>query len=302
MRIKSTASLRGETQRAPTSPAIIERQPSIGELLAEEGHLAKADIDDILARQGEDDGTLFGEIAVRSGKVSAEVVDEALARQVKGPTLLAEDGQIDPSVVAAFDLDDPIATKVRGLRAAILQVSAGKGRHSLASCALIGVDCEDDLGMLAANLAVVMTRLGTATLLIDAGFHHPMQDQLFRIPNGTGLVNHLNLTAEDFAAQPTPIDGLSVMPTGPGATRASHVLERHAILDVIEQWPIQASQIIVALPLDSKQESRSFAHMIAGFDCAVLVAKKNQSTIARLRRAIDALDEGHIPIAGTVIL
>ncbi|PCD01738.1 hypothetical protein COC42_16635 [Sphingomonas spermidinifaciens] len=203
-----------------------------------------------------------------------------------------------PELIALHELGSPDALKIRALRDTLLSTFSDRPHGRVQSWVLVGIDCEAELAVLAANLAIVLARLGTPTLLIDGAFERPMIDHLFGMPAEAGLVNHYDGSAAMLAAYPGPVEGLSVMPAGEQAPAAAHLLEQAPMLDMIERWPIQAELAILSLPISSM----SFAQTIRGFDGAVIVAKKHRATVADTRRAVDVLDSERVTAAATVLV
>lgn len=274
----------------------------IGSVLAREGYIDNHDIELILREQAVS-GQLFGETAIAMGKITPEILDYALAKQADSRTLAPGDGRVDPMLVAAFDLNHAYVNNIRTLRSKILQQQPVRSDSGIRACALVGLDCDEEISVLAANLAIVMVRMGTPTLLIDAGLHNPRQHSLFHVPNRLGFINlRDNISSPDLGAQPTAIDRLWVIPTGPKQPDASHALERQSILSKIEQWSVPSTQLLVSLPLSGRGNMHTVADTVAGFDSAVLVVRKDKSRISDMRVLIDGLDEKKVPIAGFVIV
>jgi hypothetical protein len=205
-------------------------------------------------------------------------------------------------LVAAYDMEHPAARKIRALRAMIVQAIVPKPRGEAVTCALIGIDCGDELPGIAGNLAIVSTRLGTPTLLIEADFRHPRLGRLFDVSRETGLVNYLDGSGQHPAPQPTAIEGLHLLPAGPEQQLSTHFLERYSILEATRDWPARTECVIAGLPIVRGQDSGFLANVFAGFDCAVLLTKQHRTSYEHVRSVIDVLDGAAIPIAGTVLL
>jgi hypothetical protein len=211
-------------------------------------------------------------------------------------------GTLSSELITASDMEHPAARKIRALRAMIIQATVPKPRGEANTCALIGIDCGDELPGIAGNLAIVTTRLGMPTLLIEADFRQPRLAQLFDVPRETGLVNYLDGSGQHPAPRPTAIDGLYLLPAGPEQELSTHFLERYSILEATRGWPAQTQCVIAGLPIARGQECGFLANVFAGFDCAVLLTKQHRTSYDRVRSVIDVLDAATIPIAGTVLL
>ncbi|MGX7173683.1 CpsD/CapB family tyrosine-protein kinase [Enterococcus ratti] len=76
-----------------------------------------------------------------------------------------------------------------------------------------------------ANLAVVFAKSGQKVLVIDADMRKPALYKTFQLDNGYGLSNILSSNeAISEGIQKTPIDHLSVLPSGPTPSNPSELL------------------------------------------------------------------------------
>lgn len=193
---------------------------------------------------------------------------------------------VDPSLVAAFDLESPYAIHLRSLRSSILQHNVGDDDRRARACALIGLDCEPELAAMAANLAVVMARMETPTLLIDGNLTDAAMHHMVRRPATAG-------------AQQTPVADLWIAGSG-GAGQT--MLERQPILERSYDWNVPAQQTLAALSIDRSTGTASIAAALVGFDSVVLVARKHVTMRRTARQLIDRLDEHRIGIVGVVLV
>ena len=78
---------------------------------------------------------------------------------------------------------------------------------------------------IALNLAAALAVSGSGTLLIDADIRAPFQHYSFPVPKVDGLLGYLQGTTELAATIiPTPVPGLSLMPSGGTSNRAPEYL------------------------------------------------------------------------------
>ena len=214
----------------------------------------------------------------------------------------APPGDLSSELFAAYDMEHSAVRKIRALRATILQAVEQKPRGEALTCALIGMDCEDELPGIAGNLAIVMARLGMRTLLVEADFRSPRMASLFGVPGDRGLVGYLDDSDDHPAPLATAIEGLQLLPAGDERALSTHYLERHSILEATRGWPAMTECVITGLPIGRDQEAGFLANVFAGFDTAVLLTKQHRTTYDRVRSVIDVLDGASVPIAGTVLL
>ncbi len=198
----------------------------------------------------------------------------------------AAPGSVDPLVVAAYASDTPYVVAARAIRSSILQSYGETDRRSRA-CALIGVDCDEALAVLAANLGVVMAQAGSQTLIVDTNRAHPRIASLFQL-------------ADHADHQVTAIAGLLVQ--GTGSEGGGEPLERRSLLEQHDAVATSASQLIAAAALHSTNGATSIADAITGFDAAVIVVRKHRTKRSDVRGLIEVLDQHGIAITGTVLV
>lgn len=245
-------------------------------------------------------GVTLAEAALALGKVDVDALQSAGFGR-GGFTLLPDgDDRVDPLVRAAFSTVDLAVTKVRAVRSRILSSLTrvdDPDRPTL--IAVVGIGSGEETALLSANLAVVFAQLGSNTLLVDCGIDRPTMHTLFRISNEAGVTNHLESSQASLAIQKSAIPRLWVMPAGPEDASASAYLHRRSLADVIGQWA-PGARIVVALP-DIDVAATPLGSTLNGFDSVLLVARKGETSVADVRRAIDELDAKSVPVAGSVI-
>lgn len=302
MRIRSRApdsEAAGPTNEMARLPE--DKDNRIGAILVREGQLTSADVDQIVRQQAED-GRLFGEVATESGKIAEDAIASALSAQIDSSALPMGDHRVDHQLVAAFDMNSAYANHVRAVRSKILPFQESRAALDVRSCAIIGLDCDQETAKLAGNLAIVMVRMGNPALLIDAALHDPALHLLFHVPNRAGFINLRPNVELNGIVTDTGIPGLALITTGPTLPETNQVLERQPILSLLDGWDLPSSQIIASVPLGSQTSLTTVADSLVGFDCVVIAVKRDHTRVADIRKLIDELDEKHIPIAGTILV
>jgi protein-tyrosine kinase len=98
-----------------------------------------------------------------------------------------------------------------------------------------------------ANLAVVLAQTGQRVIVVDTDLRRPVLHKVFGIPNNIGLTTALlageSLSQEDYL-QPTEIDTLSVLTSGPIPPNPSELLGSHRMQHLIEVLA-QAADIVI---------------------------------------------------------
>ncbi len=205
-----------------------------------------------------------------------------------GPTDVVAPGSVDPLVVAAYASDTPYVVAARAIRSSILQSYTDSDRGSRA-CALIGIDCDEALAVLAANLGVVMAQAGSQTVIVDANRAHPRIASLFQL-------------ADHAEHQVTAIPGLLVSGTGADTPGGSEPVEQRSLIEQHDAIATSASQMIAATVVNATNGATSIADALTGFDTAVIVIRKHFTKRNVVRGLIEVLDQHGIPITGTVLV
>ncbi len=205
-----------------------------------------------------------------------------------GSSHIVASSNVDPLVVAAYETDTPYVVAARAIRSSIVQSYADSDRRSRA-CALIGIDCDEALAVLAANLGVVMAQAGSQTVIVDANRAHPRIASLFQLGDH---VEH----------QVTAIPGLLVSGTGSDGHAGSESIERRSLIEQHDAIATSASQMIAATVVNSTNGATSIADALTGFDAAVIVIRKHFTKRGMVRGLIEVLDQHGIPITGTVLV
>jgi capsular exopolysaccharide synthesis family protein len=134
----------------------------------------------------------------------------------------SEKSPLSPSLVAYHRPDSAEAEAYRRVRTALLFGPSGDG------CRVVQVTSPDEgagNSTLAANLAVSAARAGRRVVLVDANLRRPRLHELFGLSREPGLVTALGGAADTAQVlQPTAVDGLWVLPAGPGVPGAADLL------------------------------------------------------------------------------
>ncbi len=102
-----------------------------------------------------------------------------------------------------------------------------------------------------ANLAVVLAQTGKRVVVVDTDLRRPVQHKVFGVPNNTGLTTAL-LNGDnihlDGHLQPTEIENLQVLTSGPIPPNPSELLGSHRMARLIEALTQQADIVLFDSP------------------------------------------------------
>ncbi len=103
----------------------------------------------------------------------------------------------------------------------------------------------------AANLAVVMAQTGQRVVLVDTDLRRPVLHKVFGVPNNTGLTAAM-LAGDDLAMQtllqPTGVENLSVLTSGPVPPNPSELLGSHRMASLIGNLAAAADLVVFDSP------------------------------------------------------
>jgi succinoglycan biosynthesis transport protein ExoP len=102
-----------------------------------------------------------------------------------------------------------------------------------------------------ANLAVVMAQTGQRVVLVDTDLRRPVLHKVFGVPNNTGLTSALlagDSSALDAHLQPTGVENLIVLTSGPVPPNPSELLGSHRMARLIEKLTADADLVVFDSP------------------------------------------------------
>lgn len=267
-----------------------------GDLLVDMGAIRDSDRDQVAERQAQT-GERFGEAAMALGLVDESVLARAAERQQNFHVLSPDDDRVDPLVVAAFYPTDPLAQAARRLRSTISATSRADG-EPLRLVMLLSVDTRAEAALVAANLAVACAQTGYRTLLVDANLDAPVQHDLFRVSNRSGLSLMLANGDAGDAIQPTAINRLSLLPAGPAVRNYAELLDRARLYGRLREYADSYDLLLV----DASHDDAAIAVAAAeGADGTMIVVRRDDSSMQRLKTLIDQLERRGAPVLGTVL-
>ena len=278
--------------------ALVRTDRCIGALLVEEGKLTPREVERVLERQRKEK-VRFGEGAVRLGYITEDDVRFALAKQYDMPHFTPSSEGPSRELVAAFAPFHPRTEELRALRTQLLirWYNPEQGRKSLV---VASPESGEGRSYLAANLAVVFSQLGARTLLVDADMRRPRQHQIFGLPEGHGLSTLLSGRSDHKATFPVPgMNRLSVLPAGPLPPNPQELLSRPVFAAFMKDLQSIYDVIIIDTPPAGKFADVQSVTFRASD--ALVVARKNHTTVATTQKVIRELAGTGARVVGTVV-
>jgi capsular exopolysaccharide synthesis family protein len=153
----------------------------------------------------------------------------------------------------------------------------------------------------AANLAVTMAQAGRRVILIDADLRRPTVHKLFGLPNDFGLSSMFlgDAPTVDSVMQPTAVEGLRVIPSGPVPPNPAEILDSKLMKEILQYLRTQSDMVIIDSPPALVVADAS----IIGSSCsgAMLVIDAGRTRSDASRRALATLKQTGTKVFGVVL-
>jgi protein-tyrosine kinase len=274
-----------------------ETDMHIGQLLLRAGKLKDIDIKRVVTNQ-QQSGLRFGDAAKKLGFISDIDLQHALARQFGYPYLGEDESVLSRVLIAAYQPFSVQAELLRGLRTQLLL----RWFHDRTKVLMVASPRWNEGGSsVAANLAIVFAQLGERTLLIDANFRRPCQQDWFGLKSELGLSHVLagRASFRESLMSIAPFENLSVLVAGPLPPNPQELLGRVTFPSVIEAAPASYDVVIVdAPPLLEYADAQVIAACAGG---CLLVARRHKTRVADLELSKQRLLPTNAIMLGTVI-
>jgi chain length determinant protein tyrosine kinase EpsG len=280
------------------TPPIGSGGSAIGTILIESGRLSAENAERI-SRLQSDQGKRFGDLAIELGLLTDDDIRFALSRQFDDLYLPADDTSLNHQVVAAYKPFSPGVEKLRALRSQLMLRWFNAETHHNA-LAIMSSSLGEGRSFIAANLAVVFSQLGERTLLIDADLRTPSQHELFKLGNTIGLSGMLagRIGTEAIARIPT-LPELYVLPAGAVPPNPQELFGRAGFAELLKSLIRDFDIVILDTPAANEYAE---AQMIAaGSGSALILARKNQSSVSEMIKLTRSLQQTRTALVGSVL-
>jgi capsular exopolysaccharide synthesis family protein len=152
-----------------------------------------------------------------------------------------------------------------------------------------------------ANLAVTIAQMGKKVIAVDADLRRHELHKFFHLPNTTGFTNLLLAQQPDVAGflQPTKVEGLRVLASGPYAHNPAELLSSPRISFLIEELKKEADVVLLdTSPVLAVADATIIAPKVDGI---VLVVEVGRTRPEALIETKEALSKGNVNILGVVL-
>ena len=284
------------TPAARSTAEHVDRNLNIGRILLEKGKLTPEDAERVMLLQKET-GIRFGEAAQQLGLVSQQDIQEVLALQFDYPYLQRIDRAFPEQLVAAYRPFSPQVEKLRAVRSQLMLRWFSDKRRSLV---VVGVDQNEGVSVLTANLAVVFSQLGESTLLVDANMRDPRQQKMFGLSNHRGLSDHLagRSGSLDFNKLDAFVD-LTILTAGATPPNPQELLSREAF--TLFSASVEQNHDIVlydASAFNTAADALIVASRVGG---ALIVVQQEKTRVADINLLCEQFVRNGVEVVGIVV-
>ena len=203
-------------------------------------------------------------------------------------------------LITAVHPKSPISEQFRTLRTNINFMAID---HPIKTLALTSASMSEGKSTVTDNLAVVWAQNGQRVLLVDADLRRPTIHQTFEIDNHRGLTSVLTSRTKTVdlneIVQPSGIDNLSLLPSGPTPPNPAELLSSQRMKDFLKAVSERYDMVIVDVPpMLEVTDTQVIAHNL---DAVVLVVKQGQTQKMGAKRAVELLKIAHANLLGYVM-
>jgi succinoglycan biosynthesis transport protein ExoP len=222
-----------------------------------------------------------------------------LERSARAPTLATVPAvkAAELNGVASYDDSNPaLAESYRRLRNSVhLLARADRLRILMITSAVE----QEGKTTTAANLAVSLAMMGRKVVLVSADLRRPRLHELLHVENGEGIEGVLRgATTLAEAVQPTDIENLLILPSGPTPPHPGELLSPERAGPLFKELAKSADYVIVdSPPALLVADTMSMAPHV---DAVVLVAREGTTTRKEIELVRAAFDRADARVIGTV--
>jgi capsular exopolysaccharide synthesis family protein len=152
------------------------------------------------------------------------------------------------------------------------------------------------------NLGIVLAQTNRRVLLVDADLRKPRLHEVFDLPNTGGLTDCLRApgaTALEALMQPTRVDGLWLMPSGPTGDGVAQLLYSANLNTLLRRLRREFDLVLVdSAPMALFPDGRLLGRLSDG---VVLVMRANRARTDVLNALRSQLLQDEIPLLGTIL-
>lgn len=245
-------------------------------------HLRVPELGVIPAKASVADQVLFPNVLTKSGAEANTRPKLELVTWQDRPSMLAE--------AYRNALTSILAANGKGRPKVILITSAGHGEGKSSTVS---------------NLGIALAEISQRVLVIDADLRKPRLHDIFNLPNTWGLSDLLREKSSlrdcpiEALARKSEVDGLYVLPSGPGTVSITNLLYSSRMVELVDRVRNDFDITIIDTPPMSYLSDARVLGQLA--DAAILVIRAARTTRDEARAAKQRLVDDGIRVLGTIL-
>ena len=196
-----------------------------------------------------------------------------------------------------------LAESFRGALASIMV--AGQGATLPGVIMITSAGKGEGKSTVASNLGIALAEINLRVLLIDADMRKPHLHDIFNVSNSWGLSDLLRERSAldscpvEALSRKTDIEGLSLLPSGPGTLSIANLLYSRRLADLLGRLRAEFDIIVIDTPpMLYISDARVMGRLTDG---AILVIRASKTTRDAARAAKQRLVADGIPVLGTIL-
>jgi protein-tyrosine kinase len=189
---------------------------------------------------------------------------------------------------------------LRGVRSRLLLMLAA-ANSAARIFAVVSPDRAEGRTWFTANMALLLAQLGEKTLIIDADFRNPRQNQIFDLDSANGLSDVLvgDSKLED-SVKPSGYADLDVLVAGFVPRNPQEIVSKSTFSVLLEEAAHNYDFILIDTPaLSAVADAEVIA---ARARSSIFVARKDKTRLQMMDHYCTQFQRASIPIAGSVLL
>ncbi len=229
---------------------------------------------------------------------TADDVQKYVDATLLGGVAYIDHEQMSDRLVALHQPRSPQAEAYRGIRTNLQFSSIDRPLHSLL---ITSANPEEGKSLTSVNLAVAFAQAGQRVILVDADLRRPSQHNILSLPNKVGLTSVL-IDANGQVSnvlQPTSVENLRVMTSGPIPPNPSEMLGSKRMTHIIEALQQEADVVVFdGAPVLAVTDSIVLGVHVDG---VLLVVEAGRTRHAQAQRSKEALTKVGAQVLGVVL-
>ena len=201
--------------------------------------------------------------------------------------------------MSLITLTDPQSTISEAYRTLRTNLSFYSLDNPLRSLVVTSPAVSEDKGESVANLAVTMAQSGRKTLLIDCDLRRPVLHDFFGLSNDDGLTNMILNDAETPPLQPTSVENLSLLASGPKPPNPADLLGSKKVDQLIISMTERFDFVLFnAPPVVAVTDATILGAKVDG---VLLVITAGKTRRDHAEKAKEMLEQAHVRVVGVAL-